>query len=120
LGSTVATSNGAGESARFYPYGALRQGSVGTAYQYSGQRIDGDIRLVWVNACWYDPSLSRFISPDSIVPKPADPQSLNRDSFSANDPLRWVDPAGHAPQNPGDPDDTQGECRTDWCWKNHW
>jgi hypothetical protein len=39
--------------------------------------------------------LARFISPDTIVPSPGDPQALNRYSYSANNPLRYNDPSGH-------------------------
>jgi hypothetical protein len=37
----------------------------------------------------------RFISPDSIVQAPSDPQTLNRYSYTRNNPLRYVDPSGH-------------------------
>jgi murein DD-endopeptidase MepM/ murein hydrolase activator NlpD len=47
---------------------------------------------------------------DTIVPKPGDPQSLNRYSYVLNNPLRFVDPSGYwyeDPQTgallPGDP-----------------
>ena len=43
----------------------------------------------------YDPTLARFIQPDTLVPNPGDPQSLNRYSYAGNNPLRYVDPSGH-------------------------
>jgi len=43
----------------------------------------------------YDPYLNRFLSPDSIVPNPANPQSLNRYSYVLNNPLKYTDPTGH-------------------------
>ena len=39
--------------------------------------------------------IGRFTSPDTIVPNPAYPQSLNRYSYCLNNPLRWIDPSGH-------------------------
>jgi len=39
--------------------------------------------------------MGRFITPDTIVPNPANPQSLNRYSYCLNNPLKWVDPSGH-------------------------
>ena len=39
----------------------------------------------------------RFISPDTIVPDPANPQSLNRYSYVFNRPLVLTDPSGHDP-----------------------
>jgi hypothetical protein len=43
----------------------------------------------------YSPLLGRFLSADSIVPRPGDPQSLNRFSYVSNSPLSRVDPSGH-------------------------
>ena len=42
------------------------------------------------------PFTGRFISPDSIVPEPGNPQSLNRYAYVNNNPLRYTDPSGHA------------------------
>jgi hypothetical protein len=42
----------------------------------------------------YDPVIGRFISPDSIVPAPFNPQSLNRYSYVLNNPLMYTDPSG--------------------------
>ncbi len=44
-----------------------------------------------------DPYLNRFISPDSIIPDPANPQSLNRYAYCYNNPLKYVDANGHFP-----------------------
>ena len=43
----------------------------------------------------YDPELGRWISPDTIIPDPANPQSLNRFSYVTNRPLVAIDPSGH-------------------------
>ncbi len=48
-----------------------------------------------VVARYYDATIGRFISPDSIVPQPYNPQSLNRYSYCLNNPLRYIDPSGH-------------------------
>jgi hypothetical protein len=44
---------------------------------------------------WYDAQLGRWISADSIVPDPANPQSLNRFMYVLGNPLRYTDPTGH-------------------------
>jgi len=75
-----------------------------TSYRYTGQRLDADTGLYFYNARYYDPALGRFTQPDTIVPDPSlrsgrapgDPQSLNRYSYAGNNPLRYVDPSGHA------------------------
>jgi hypothetical protein len=39
--------------------------------------------------------LARFISADTIVPDPANPQALNRYAYVLNNPLKYTDPSGH-------------------------
>jgi len=41
------------------------------------------------------PYINRFLQPDSIIPNPANPQSLNRFGYVLNNPLRFSDPTGH-------------------------
>jgi RHS repeat-associated protein len=49
---------------------------------------------------WYDPLIGRFINADSIVPRPGDPQALNRYSYARSNPMTRVDPNGHADEDP--------------------
>jgi RHS repeat-associated protein len=51
--------------------------------------------LYYYNARYYDATIGRFISPDTIVPYPADPQSFNRYSYCRNNPLKYTDPSGN-------------------------
>ncbi|MCP4613910.1 MAG: hypothetical protein GY845_34910 [Planctomycetes bacterium] len=44
------------------------------------------------------------MSPDTIVPEPFNPQSLNRYSYCLNNPLKYVDPSGHNPDPEDNPD----------------
>ncbi|MBU0491425.1 MAG: RHS repeat-associated core domain-containing protein [Chloroflexi bacterium] len=46
-------------------------------------------------ARFYDPLLGRFISADTIVPEPGNPQALNRYSYCVGNPIRYTDPTGH-------------------------
>ena len=41
------------------------------------------------------PEIGRFISPDTIVPEPANPQSYNRYAYVRNNPMNFTDPSGH-------------------------
>jgi RHS repeat-associated protein len=68
-----------------------------TDYGFTGQREEAGFGLYDYNARYYDPYLNRFVSPDTIVPDPANPQSWNRYSYVYNNPLRYVDPTGHDP-----------------------
>lgn len=89
------SSGGSLGTMKFSPFGDLRNslGNLGTDILFTGQRLD-DTGLYYYGARFYDPSIGRFISPDSIVQSPNDPQSLNRYSYVRNNPLRYVDPTG--------------------------
>ena len=50
---------------------------------------------MFYGARYYSPLLGRFVSADSIVPNPSNPQSLNRFSYTRNNPLKYIDPNGH-------------------------
>jgi RHS repeat-associated protein len=53
---------------QYDPWGKVRSGGVTqTKLNYTGQRKD-DTGLLYSHARYYDPSLARFMSPDSIVP----------------------------------------------------
>ncbi len=62
-----------------------------------GQREEAGIGLYDYGARWYDGALGRFIQPDTVVPEPGNPQSLNRYSYALNNLLRYTDPSGHFP-----------------------
>ena len=90
----------AGSDTRYFPYGALRPGlasaTLPTDRRYTGQRFEAGLGLYDYHARFYDPYLGRFISADTIVPSPGDPQSLNRYAYVRNNPLKYTDPSGHA------------------------
>jgi RHS repeat-associated protein len=66
-----------------------------TDFGFTGQRNDATIGLYDYHARWYDPYLNRFISADTIVPDPNNPQDFNRYAYVRNNPLRYIDPSGH-------------------------
>jgi hypothetical protein len=39
--------------------------------------------------------LGKFITPDTIIPQPTNPQSFNRYSYTDNNPINYTDPTGH-------------------------
>jgi RHS repeat-associated protein len=73
---------------RYTPYGETRSGDMATDRRYTGQRWEDGIGLYDYNARYYDPVLGRFISADTIVPEPGNPQSLNRYAYVLNNPLK--------------------------------
>ncbi|MBD3389213.1 MAG: hypothetical protein GF416_08970 [Candidatus Altiarchaeales archaeon] len=55
----------------------------------------GDLGFYDYGARQYNPTLRRFMQPDSIIPDYYNPQSLNRYSYTLNNPLKYIDPDGH-------------------------
>jgi RHS repeat-associated protein len=68
-------------------------------FRFTDQEEDLETGLYYYKARYYNPALGRFISPDSVVPEPGDPQSLNRYSYVRNNPLTRIDPTGNEDDN---------------------
>lgn len=81
----------------YKPYGEHKAQNLtdDSPHLWHGQRHDTDSGLVYMNARYYDAVMGAFTAPDTIVPNPYQPQSLNRYSFSLNDPVNRWDPSGH-------------------------
>jgi len=99
LGSTVTTTSGTTYiQERYHAYGATRSGGItATDYQYTGQFSDNVTGLIYMNARYYDPTIGQFISPDTIVPDPANLFDYNRYMYTRGNPLKYNDPSGHEP-----------------------
>jgi RHS repeat-associated protein len=102
LGSTSVLSDESGQPAgdrvAYLPYGGVRLGNASTLptdYTFTGQRNEAGIGLMHYGARFYSPRLGRFVSADSIVPQPGEPQALNRYSYVHNNPVIYTDPSGH-------------------------
>ena len=98
------------EIVEYTPFGSLsRQDKFGgggggdpAQHYFTGQRLDDETGLYYYGARYYDPSLGRFITADSVVPGYDNPQALNRYSYCLNNPVNRVDPSGH------------------WSWNKFW
>jgi RHS repeat-associated protein len=102
LGSTSLTTDEAGDVVArqlYYPFGETRwvTGTLPTDFSYTGQRDDDKIRLLDYHARFYDPYLNRWIQPDTIIPDPTNPQSLNRYAYVYNNALKYTDQSGYEP-----------------------
>jgi RHS repeat-associated protein len=102
LGSLNVLTNSQGAEVQrltYRPFGET-QSTQGSAdflqHRFTGQELDPETGLYFYNARYYNPVLGRFISPDSIVPEPGNPQSLNRYSYVGNNPVNRIDPSGHS------------------------
>jgi RHS repeat-associated protein/uncharacterized repeat protein (TIGR01451 family) len=109
LGSASVVTNASGTvlgEQRYYPFGETRlsTGTIFTDKLFTGQREMTGLGIYHYGARFYSPKLGRFLSADSIVPNPANPQDLNRFSYVLNNPLRYTDPTGHkcVSEGPGD------------------
>ncbi len=97
-----------GSIIRFDPFGDYRPGSGAgdiTDRGFTGHKHNDYIKMIYMGARWYLPGVGRFISADSIVPNPANPQSYNRFSYVQNNPIKLVDPTGHGEECPVDVED---------------
>ncbi|MEW6008872.1 MAG: RHS repeat-associated core domain-containing protein [Candidatus Omnitrophota bacterium] len=102
LGSSNVLTDQSGNQVALYEYSPF--GEVSTrienpgssiSYLFTGKELDDSTGLYFYGARYYDPEIGRFITPDSIVQAPSDPQSLNRYSYCRNNPLNYIDPSGH-------------------------
>ncbi|MBI2867252.1 MAG: hypothetical protein HYX97_02815 [Chloroflexi bacterium] len=98
LTGTAASTDSSGATVstiKYLPFGATRSstGTLGTDRKFTGQRLDSG-GLYFYGARYYDAAIGRFVSADDVVPDYRDPQSLNRYSYTVNNPLRYTDPTG--------------------------
>ena len=83
----------------YYPFGEVRVNSRTTGadvtHKFTGKELDEETGLYFYEARYYDPVLARFITPDTIISRPGDPQDFNRYAYARNNPLKYTDPTGH-------------------------
>jgi len=97
--SVTTTANGVKTASALYKaFGETRfsSGNLGTDYKFIGQREQAELGLYFYGARWFDPSVGRFISPDTIVPTGTQgTQAWDRYAYVNNNPVRYTDPTGH-------------------------
>jgi RHS repeat-associated protein len=101
LGSPVAETNSAGQLVRlshYNPFGEeLEQKKDDVAY--TGHKYDAELALSYMQARYYDPVIGRFYSNDPIGFR--DVHSFNRYAYANNNPYKYVDLDGMAPNRAG-------------------
>ena len=100
-GSVRALADASGNVTDQYAYDAFgsvqnRQGTTVNPYQYTGQQFDALTGLYSLRARYYQPTLGRFLSRDTIEINPIHPNDLNRYGYTANNPINAFDPSGHS------------------------
>ncbi len=85
--STVAGVIVSNSNARYDPFGTFTTATPGSNRSISNHGFTGhrhnntgtnNLGLIYMNARYYLPEIGWFISPDTIVPEPGNPQSFNR------------------------------------------
>ncbi len=100
LGSQAITTDSYGNKTgeiRYMPWGTERYtwGSTPTTYNFTGQRLEASLGLLFYNARWYDAYLNRWIQPDNIIPDTYNSQNFDRYAYALNNPVIYIDPSGH-------------------------
>jgi RHS repeat-associated protein len=75
-----------------------------TSRAYINERYDSETELQYLHARYYDPFLSRFLTPDTWDPM-LPGVDINRYAYAGNDPINKSDPNGHC---------TTCESQEDW------
>ncbi len=100
---------------QYYPFGIeassmLQENAVGfdreTRPKFTGHErdylgghwVENRSYLDYMHARSYNPNLGRFLSPDPVLGTPSQPQTWNRYSYVANNPLKFIDPTGENAQ----------------------
>ena len=94
------------EKTDYLPYGKINyeESSINNDYGFTGKEKDEEIGLNYFEQRYYDSDLGKFVSVDPVLLNPqntdklqkvlANPQLLNSYSYTANNPVRYVDPNG--------------------------
>lgn len=72
-----------------------KEEKVSNPFLYAGEYYDASTNLQYLRARWYDPSVGRFINEDTYEGKLTNPLSFNLYTYTANNPLLYIDPSGH-------------------------
>jgi len=88
----------------YYPFGLNHEGpwygGIGpeNKYQYNGKELNEDFGLNWYDfgARWQDPAIGRLSGVDSLA---GDFPSWSSYSYTFNNPIRFIDPDGRAPDD---------------------
>jgi RHS repeat-associated protein len=86
------------EEVDYRPFGSpvIKAGKgVPTERLFTDHSWDADSGLYYCGSRYYDPTLGRYLTPDTIYPAPFDPQGLNRYSYVLNSPMRYIDRTGN-------------------------
>lgn len=99
LGSVRRLTDEAGNPTDSYTYSAFGElvahtGSDPQPFAFAGEPYDPNVGFYQNRARWLDPEAGRFVSPDPVLGKTSDPQSLHQYTYAHLDPVNRTDPSG--------------------------
>jgi RHS repeat-associated protein len=98
----------------YYPYGGEIQITSGDSnhYKFTGKERDSESGLDNFGARYDSSSMGRFMTPDPLGGRLVNPQTLNKYSYVANNPINFTDPTGLY-MCADDAKDTKEHCTSD-------
>jgi RHS repeat-associated protein len=111
LGSVVATSDSSRNLTyeHYRPFGEKVANPTGTSNDqwYTAKQFDDELDIVYMQARYYDPVIGRFYSNDPVGTMGhlnlGSIQGFNRYAYGNNNPYRYIDPTGMAPEDIDEP-----------------
>jgi RHS repeat-associated protein len=81
----------------YLPFGEtwITEGDKKNAPKYNSQELDRETNFYYYNARHYDPEISRFISPDTVIDGEDTAAGWNRYMYVHGNPIIYKDPSGH-------------------------
>jgi len=103
--SAVAVAQG---SRKYWPFGEPAVADVtNQRHRFAAMERDAESNSRYYDhARSHDFTMGRFLSPDKVGGRVANPQSWNRYTYALNNPLKYVDPDGHQAAPPSAPPPT--------------
>ncbi|MFB5652568.1 RHS repeat-associated core domain-containing protein [Leptospira wolffii] len=79
------------------PYGDsfVQRGNLNFSPKFNSQELDQESGFYFYNARYYDASIARFLTADSIIDGAEDTQGWNRYLYVRGNPINAKDPTGH-------------------------
>ena len=101
-GDVIALTDETGQIVNNYSYDEWgnilnKQETISNPIRYAGEYYDEESGLYYLRARYYDPTIGRFISKDSVEGDITNPLTINLYTYCNNNPINMTDPTGHDP-----------------------
>ena len=84
---------------KYDEYGNVTEETEGVEnpYRYAGYYYDKETKNYYLQSRYYNPTIQRFISEDTVRGDIEEPLTQNLYTYTHNNPLKYIDPNGHIP-----------------------